>query len=986
MPRAALSIVAVLFALGPRPAGAQVRAGMDSRGVVREVRVGSARYLTELAAQVVKPGWAGAIAEQDRATAAAPLARRAGATIADAHAVGDGARVRFRTTSRATRDGVTIVWEATPDRDVQAECVMVRGSLSVADHAGVTRYLAAGADVVRGTLPKEPPSNTHILVGGAPREWVGFALPGKPALRVAIRRAAAQLQDDRRFNFPRFALMAVAPGGKLRAGQPVRIEMALSAASLPALENAARLVEKGELAGMSMTDRRPLRIVRVAADRTRLPALETAELAIDLAATYDNPFDQEQIAVDADIAGPGGLRCSVPGYYTAPMRVETVAGVERVRLAGRPGFRVRFTPRAPGAYRVTVRVANRGRTARAAPLALTATAARTRDGFVGISRRALRQFAYPDGRPFVAIGENVCWANTPTPVATYSAWMRGLGAARGNWARLWLAYNEKGLEWMPAPTPKAGTGSYRGLGRYALDNAWRLDEVVRLARGSGVHLMFCIGTYGEFTEGGYFNEGSWVSNPYNAANGGPCARPEDFWTDPRARALYKRRLRYLVARWAHAPNLFAWEFWNEVPPTPAQERWVAEMAAYVKSIDPYGHLVSTTYGSDAVWRCPDIDFTMTHMYGQAGNTDDFTERIVRDTRALRVHPKPYLLAEFGIDWQTADSRWDPKGTGVNMHNGAWAALMAGGAGTAMLWYWDGYVHPNNLYRILTPVRRFADAVDWTAHRLEPVDGIEVLGDPAAPETLRDLTISAEVEWGATPSAVYTVRRDGRVEGGPVAMTIGSPQRGNPGELHTRLVWRLDMPRAGRVLLELGRICSRARLVIRVDGEERVVRDLVAGPPGQGPYKSSAYLEQYRVWTSDYDESIPVDLTAGPHEISVENAEGDWLQIRSVTIPGYLSSRYPHVNALGLADDRLLLLWVHHRESTWRTDYEGKSPMTLRNLAVRVPVAADGRWEVEWWDTWTGRIIKREAADARAGGLSLSPPDFARDLAARCVRR
>ena len=61
-------------------------------------------------------------------------------------------------------------------------------------------------------------------------------------------------------------------------------------------------------------------------------------------------------------------------------------------------------------------------------------------------------------------------------MADYAAWFAGLGKAGGNWARLWLAFNEKGLEWMPAPTPKGGTGSYQGLGRYALDNAWRLDD------------------------------------------------------------------------------------------------------------------------------------------------------------------------------------------------------------------------------------------------------------------------------------------------------------------------------------------------------------------------------------------------------------------------------------------------------------------------------------------------------------------------------
>ena len=103
-------------------------------------------------------------------------------------------------------------------------------------------------------------------------------------------------------------------------------------------------------------------------------------------------------------------------------------------------------------------------------------------------------------------------------------------------------------------------------------------------RGELLRKELSIGTYGELKDGGFFNEGSWVSNPYNARNGGPCASPDDFWTDERARTLYKQRLRYILARWGHSPQVFAWEFWNEVQPTPAVEAWTSEMAAFLKEL------------------------------------------------------------------------------------------------------------------------------------------------------------------------------------------------------------------------------------------------------------------------------------------------------------------------------------------------------------------------------------------------------------------
>jgi hypothetical protein len=377
-----------------------------------------------------------------------------------------------------------------------------------------------------------------------------------------------------------------------------------------------------------------------------------------------------------------------------------------------------------------------------------------------------------------------------------------------------------------------------------------------------------------------------------------------------------------------------------------------------------------------------VDFTMTHMYGQAGNTPLFTDQIVAHTKEHRPYGKPYLLAEFGIDWQTADSRWDPKAVGTNMHNGAWAALMSGAAGTAMLWYWDGYVHPGSLYRVFTPIRKFADSVDWSSERLDPVQGIEVQTAPGTPETFKDLTVPATIEWGMPASERYTVRHDGTVEGAPIAMAIGSPDRSAARELPSRLTWVLDIERPTNVTLRLGQVCTRAQMVIKVDGKVVVDRELTSGEPGKGPWKAARKLEQYNVWVSDYDEDIALDLPQGRHEIEVSNTGGDWFQIRSVTLPGYQSSRYPDVTALALAGDRSLVLWLHNNESTWRTDYDGKEPTTLAGLRVGVPVRRSGTWSVEWWDTRTGEVVRREKIESADNKLDLLPPPLQRDIAVR----
>jgi hypothetical protein len=281
------------------------------------------------------------------------------------------------------------------------------------------------------------------------------------------------------------------------------------------------------------------------------------------------------------------------------------------------------------------------------------------------------------------------------------------------------------LEWSRENQGDWRSGAYHGVGFYSLGNAWKLDTILDIAQQHGISVMLCLGTYGEFNEGGYFNEGQWKANPYNAANGGPCARPEEFWTNPAARELYQRRLRYLAARYGHRVNLQAWEFWNEAK---APASWVAEMARFLKgtgefagqAADPYGHLVSTTYGASEVWRIPEIDFTQTHSYG-TGNIADHAPVVRRDALEHAAYGKPHLLAEFGIDWRGPDTKYDTDRRGINFHNALWASACSGNAGGAMIWWWDNYVHPGGLVRLLTPLRTFADAVPWTVGQWKPLE-------------------------------------------------------------------------------------------------------------------------------------------------------------------------------------------------------------------------------------------------------------------------
>ncbi len=458
----------------------------------------------------------------------------------------------------------------------------------------------------------------------------------------------------------------------------------------------------------------PLAIPSVTPNQTQVPRRGLFELTLNINAAYANPFAPEEIDVYALFKAPDGKAVRVNGFLNRPHARRLENDHEIIVPTGEPVWMIRFSPGVEGKWTYTVHVKDRTGEV-SAPEAGFEVLASPAPGFIRVCPQNPRNFAYENGQPCFLVGENLCWS-WKRGTYDFDDWLAALSAAGGNWIRIWMCSWNCALEW---------TGdAYPGLGQYNLANAWKLDQILDTAQEKHIAVMLCLGTYGEFTTGGYFNEGQWNANPYNAANGGPCEKPGDFWKNESARKLYQQRLRYLAARYGGRSNLQSWEFWNEAHAIPA---WVEEMSNYLKGLgpfagqpaDPHGHLVSTTYGTPPIWKLPSIDFTQTHHYG-TGDVPDSAPVIHDDALKHAEYGKPHLMAEFGIDYRADDGKYDPAKKGVNLHNGLWSSVMSGNAGSAMLWYWDCYVHPNDLYYHFAALRKFCDTVPWTAGPWEPL--------------------------------------------------------------------------------------------------------------------------------------------------------------------------------------------------------------------------------------------------------------------------
>ena len=343
-------------------------------------------------------------------------------------------------------------------------------------------------------------------------------------------------------------------------------------------------------------------------------------------------------------------------------------------------------------------------------------------GAHGVIRADARGFAFADDTPFVPIGLNLGWSTQrgTAQLDDYDRWFARLAANGGNAARIWMASWSFGIEWDDTP-----------LGDYTvrMPQAWLLDEVLRLADRHGIFVMLCLINHGAFST---TTNAEWQANPYNQRNGGPLVRPEDFVTDERARALFARRVRYIGARYAAFPALWCWEWWNEVNWTPIQDQalvpWLREMRAVLTTVDPYQHLVTSSWasmGATNVWSETTLDVVQHHTY----ENDD----LVRTLNAARIpvkavlKTKPLLVSEVGLN--AAGVTVVTAVEHVHLVNAVWAPIMLGMAGSGMYWWWDTWIDPTNQWGVFAGVSAFVRGIDL--RQLRPftalMPGMVVLG-------------------------------------------------------------------------------------------------------------------------------------------------------------------------------------------------------------------------------------------------------------------
>ncbi len=650
-----------------------------------------------------------------------------------------------------------------------------------------------------------------------------------------------------------------------------------------------------------------------------------------------NPFARE---LWAEVIAPSGQAIVLPAFYV-----------------GDDVFAVRARPDEIGTYRfgaAAETTAGNRRTDLAVLLVSEKqieVKAKTRLPAVQRDPKMATAFVRSDGRPFIPVGANLAWPNGEC-VPYYRDALAAFAKANLNWMRVWMVHwGQLNLDWLPewlGASPKPGGLDSRIAGNW--------DQLLDAAETDGVYLQVVFQHHGQFTTGANAN---WKENPWNAANpGGFLRTPTEFFTAPNARLMTMLKYRYIVARWGWSPAVFAWELFNEVHWVDAIDKekneaavaaWHHEMAAFVRSVDTYHHLVTTSTDNLRSPCYDGMDFYQPHLYAS---------NILAGAQSLRpaagALDRPAFYGEVGDDH--LDLSAAVKKSGVAIVPPAWAGLFGAGRLPALPWV-GATILEQGRARELGAVARFALLSRFAAQRdLTPFSAV-VESAARVP-----LVLQGGQVWQRRAAPEIDVPLDGREL--PAFADIPRIYVGWPGSIADgfpdRATYHFDFSRATTLrpkIVGTGQGGAAIRFVL--DGKTAAEKSW----PANG---SDAPTPEH-----PFEPSFPV--AAGRHTLVVENpGNADWVDVAGIDL-GLDTSVFA---AIGQRSANYIALWLWHRTGVFAID----QPTAVTGTLVLDEVPA-GQWNVTWWDTLAGAPAGRSEKITHPGGaLRLPTPPISRHAA------
>ncbi len=644
-----------------------------------------------------------------------------------------------------------------------------------------------------------------------------------------------------------------------------------------------------------------------------VPRFAKFEASWTLANQTGNPFDPADNDVEVKFTRPKAAPVTVPAFWDGDH------------------WRVRYAPTQVGVYRLSVTRSGKA----VVPLDLAPRSFRcvpsNRSGFVRRDPKIVQRFAFDTGGTYYPLGLNVAWTGKEIP--TYGPAFAQMHTAGLNWARVWMTFwDGRALDWAQDKTKNPEPGYL------LMDAAKKWDEILDAADKNGVYVQMTLQHHGQYTEK---TDSNWRDNPWNVANGGFLAHPDDFFTDARARHLTKLKYRYILARYGYSTHILAWELFNEVQNIKETDShfgdvvaWHKEMLAFLRAGDLNHHLVTTSItGPGQPLSQIGLDYDQPHEY---------TSDIISYFASQRGSNTPLFTGE----WGPADFK-----TGLTesfLHDGLWASLMTPVAGAGQFWYGDA-VERNHWWPQFASAAGFVQTLNVDLPVGTTLTSTVNADGPRGPLSF------APGGWGNFTKDRVVLPASGAAP--DLSGLAGFFQGRNHRDMMPKpIMFVLDCAAPCQFQLQIGTIAKAgAHPTLMVDGVRTAGKDF---PASNADHESG--------------QTLTAALPAGHHEVSVFNEGQDWFVVKNITVTDYA----PPVAALARGGGQSAVFWVYARD---------RAASIPAGAMLILPGLVNGKYAVRLWDPWAGRALPPLSGVSRDGVVGVTLPAFSRDLAGVVTR-
>jgi hypothetical protein len=653
---------------------------------------------------------------------------------------------------------------------------------------------------------------------------------------------------------------------------------------------------------------------------TTVPRYAKFETSFQLSGMSGNPFDPVDNDIWAVFTGPGKEEIRVPAFWD---------GI----------WKVRFAPIRTGKY--TMHILRNGEFEKPQGLtfaSFTCTASKD-PGFVRRDPKHAQRFEFDNGETYYPMGCDQAWQGGQG-APTYPEMFNKMHAQGMNWARIWMNHwDAKNLEW------SVPTNTSPPIGQYNLAVAKHWDDIVDSAGDNGVYIQMTLQHHGQYTMGA---DSNWRDNPFNVANGGFLKNPQDFFTDPKAIALTKAKFRYILARWGYSDHIMGWELFNEVQnireaPIDTVIAWHRTMAAYIRSIDPYHHLITTSYTppGDPLEKGVDLDYDQAHSYVP----DIISLFSTVNTKTLT---RPLFWGEWGGSGRP--------NVGF-LHDGLWSGIMTPLGGGPQYWYWDG-IDNNNWWPEYGHLTGYLAASGVTKR-----SDLATVSPDITTQSRGDISFAPPVGWGATTSYSVTVSSTTGQTTGLDGVSSFIQGTGHRDMMSQPIVFHVNYPEAGQFQLTVGQISGGGgHAQILLDGTVAAEQD----------YSQNGSGDQRQPRT------LSINVPAGPHDIAIFNTGPDWYNVQRITLTNYA----PAIGVVAKGDKDGIFFWAYNRHRP----YDQGATSTPISGSLHFSGLADGTYEVTLWDTSKGMPSGHLSADCHDGAPTVPLAGVSQDIAGWAVKK